>query len=61
MLSEVFIFAGGVVFGVVLVRYTIGLGTKLIYQIRQDMPLDVKTVQEQQVLVDHTGQEVPKE
>jgi len=36
---EVGIFALGVVFGAVLVRYGVGLGFKMFYQAKEDMPL----------------------
>jgi hypothetical protein len=39
---EVSCFILGLLCGVVIVRYSIGLSTKLVYQIREDMPLDSK-------------------
>lgn len=36
---EIAIFAAGILFGVVLTRYGVGLGFKAIYQAKEDMPL----------------------
>jgi len=39
MIDTVVVLVIGVIIGAVLVRYGIGLGTKIIYQVKEDLPI----------------------
>lgn len=53
----VIVYALGLVSGIVLLRFGAGFGVKMVYRIREDMPLDEPRVTEEDTWQQNTAQD----